>query len=105
MTTRPHPHPAGQRARLLPGPSRRPLAGRIRAGLDDSQITSRVVRQPKRAARLRTTREVTTHPLGAGRHGRLPPTGAPRSLAGQHPGSPARWRGSRGSTTRRLCSR
>jgi hypothetical protein len=40
-----HPHPACRRARLLPEPSRRLLAGHAGAAADDPQITSCVVRQ------------------------------------------------------------
>jgi len=44
MTT-PRLYPAWQRARLLPGPSSRPVAGRLGADGDDLQITPRVLRR------------------------------------------------------------
>src|SRR5215831_2270145 len=54
-----HPDPAGHRDRLLPGPSSRPLAGRLGAAPDDPRITSWLVRQHEPAARPQVTQQVT----------------------------------------------
>jgi hypothetical protein len=54
----PHPHPTGRRARLLPEPSRRLLAGHTGAAADDPQTTSCVVRR-RCTARRRTAHELT----------------------------------------------
>jgi len=50
MTT-PRLYPAWQRARLLPGPSSCPVAGRVGADVDDPSIAPRV---PSRAVGDRT---------------------------------------------------
>jgi hypothetical protein len=62
-----HPHPAGRRARLLPGPSGCPLAGRIGVTVNDSQHAPRIVRQQAADTNLRSTAKMASLAISARR--------------------------------------